>query len=158
MESFNASWVPKVWYMSFTPNMELFIRRRWRLYRPKWLAVVLWQTGKNYPENGWQCSLHVWLLGQSSCSFPSSKEPQTHNVRTFNFLSRRNGPQTQSIYFVQTLPTLHKSNFAPFFVLSGQSNLRVKFCPIQCDQVPDYFFTIRPFPTMKIRQKFVKVC
>ena len=54
--------------------MELFSRRRWRLYQPKWQAVVFMTNQKNYAALARHHSIHVWLLGQFSCSSPSTKE------------------------------------------------------------------------------------
>ena len=55
-------------------SMELFSRRRWRLDRPKQKAVVFVLNPKNYATRAWHNSIVVWLLGQSSCSSPSTKE------------------------------------------------------------------------------------
>ena len=46
-------------------DMELFSRRRWRLYLPK---LCLWQI----QTQTWYHPIHVWLLG--CCSSPSTKE------------------------------------------------------------------------------------
>ena len=55
-------------------DMELFSSRRWRLYRPKQKAVVFILNPKNYATHAWHYSIHVWLLGQSSCLSPTSKK------------------------------------------------------------------------------------
>ena len=36
--------------------------------------LCLCQTTKNYAAHAWHHSIHVWLLGRSSCSAPSTKE------------------------------------------------------------------------------------
>ena len=55
-------------------NMELFSSRRWRLDRAKQKAVVFVLNPKNYATHAWDNSIVVWLLGESSCSSPSTNE------------------------------------------------------------------------------------
>ena len=56
---------------------------RWRLHRPKQKAVV--QTPKNYAEHASRhYSIHIWLLGWSSCSSPSTKE--LHDLGNVKFV------------------------------------------------------------------------
>ena len=54
--------------------VELFISRRWRLDRPKQKAVVVMLNPKNYALHARHNEIVVWLLGQSSCSSPSTEE------------------------------------------------------------------------------------
>ena len=54
--------------------MELFSRRRWRLHRPKWWAVVFMTNPQNYTAHAWLHSFLVWLLGLSGCLYPSTKD------------------------------------------------------------------------------------
>ena len=54
--------------------IELFSRMWWRLILgPKWEAVVFIRSPKNYTAQALQLYIHVWLLGRSSCSSPSTK-------------------------------------------------------------------------------------
>ena len=48
--------------------------RRRRLYRPKQKYALLWQPQTNYAAQAWYYSIHVWLLGRSSCSSPSTSK------------------------------------------------------------------------------------
>ena len=41
---------------------------------PSGKLLCVYQTEKNYAVHAWHCSILVWLLGQSSCSFPSNEE------------------------------------------------------------------------------------
>ena len=43
-------------------------------YRPNGKLLCLWQTPQKYASRAWHYSIPVWLLGQSVCSSPSTKE------------------------------------------------------------------------------------
>ena len=47
-------------------TMELFIRRKWKLYRPKW-----WTVYDRPPKLYSTCMATFWQLGRSDCSSPS---------------------------------------------------------------------------------------
>ena len=64
-------WCPLFYLLN---TMDLFCRKRWRLFRSKCLAVLLMTNRKNYAANVLHHSIHVWLMGQTSCSSPSTKE------------------------------------------------------------------------------------
>ena len=64
------------WKVSFDhfvgPN-----RSKLMLYRPIKVSFCAYDNPpppKKYTAHAWQHSIDVWLLGQSSCSFPSTKE------------------------------------------------------------------------------------
>ena len=52
-------------------------------HEAKWnkLFFCLWQIPQKYAAHAWLHFTHVWLLGQSDCSFPTTEE--THDV-SFN--------------------------------------------------------------------------
>ena len=65
--------------------MELFSSRRWRLYRPKQKAVVFMFNPQKLCNASMTNSIVVWLLGQTSCSSPSTKELHGYIDLIFSF-------------------------------------------------------------------------
>ena len=57
-----------------TLTMEHFSNRRWRPYWTKCKAVVFMWNPQKLRSTCMHYSIHVWLLGRSSCSFSSTKE------------------------------------------------------------------------------------
>ena len=69
------SWdVHQIRHLRLGQCMELFSSRRCRLDRPKQKAVVFMLNPKKLSNTCLANSIVVWLLGQSSCSSPSTKE------------------------------------------------------------------------------------
>ena len=65
------------WAFEISKHMELFCSSRWRLYRPKRWAIVFISTPappKIFAPLARHHSIHVWLLGRSRRSAPSTKE------------------------------------------------------------------------------------
>ena len=58
----------------------------------------LCQTPKNYAAHAWHYSTHVWLLGQSSCSSPSTKDIHDLHMENDKLLEMVQ-PQPLFVYF-----------------------------------------------------------
>ena len=64
---------------------------RWRLYRPKWYAIVL-MTKPNKISSAYKVRFNTyWLLGRSSCYSPSTKELHGLGENWKRFMKRFRG-------------------------------------------------------------------
>ena len=68
--------------------------------------LCLWQTLKSYATHAWHHSMHVWLLGQSGCSSPSTKELHGFSVYSMVLLGACEVICLKRCMFVSVVPSL----------------------------------------------------
>ena len=68
-------WILRLWYKCIKcPVMELILEGDEGCISPSGKLLCLWQTPNNYAAHTWHHAIHVWLLCQSGCLSPSTKE------------------------------------------------------------------------------------
>ena len=100
--------------------MELFSIRIWSCIGPNGNLLCLWQPPKMLATHTLQQSIHIWLLGRSACSSPSTYEFHVLGNLSHSSLPKKIASKRANLGSWQTYPLLGEGHHC------------------KCDQILDY--------------------